>query len=176
MAEHSICTSDYERYREGFWKWLLLNKSVSQRLAMTGCVILVAYWYTVYRVTFETELGWNTMGPVTCFAGLSTFIGGYMSFLYHNRGVSFRSALHWTISRCQSKPYEARGFSLPLWEGVTEDGKAICKEIKAVASGYDVEWDERADERDEVVTKALTKQRKNGKEDKSQDNGEDDED
>jgi hypothetical protein len=116
------------------------------------------------------------MAPVTYFAGLSTFIGGYVSFLYHNRGVSFRSALNLTISRCQSKPYEARGFSLPLWEGLCEDGNAIRKEIKAVASEYDVEWNERADERDEVVTEALRKERKNGKEDKSQDNGVEDED
>ena len=99
-----------------------------------------------------------------------------MSFLYHTRGVSFRSALDLTISRCQSKPHEARGFSLPLWEGLSEDGHAIRKEIKAVASEYDVEWNERANERDEVVTKALRKERKNNKEDKSQDNGEDDED
>jgi hypothetical protein len=147
-----------------------------QRLAMTGCVILVAYWYTVYRVTFETELGWDTMEPVTYLVGLSTFIGGYMWFLYHNREVSYRSALNLTISRRQSKLYEARGFNLPRWEGLIEDGNAIRKEIKAVAAEYDVEWDERADEHDEAVTKALRKERKNGKDDRSKDNDEDDDD
>jgi hypothetical protein len=147
-----------------------------QRLAMTGCVILVAYWYTVYRVTFETELGWDTMEPVTYLVGLSTFIGGYMWFLYHNREVSYRSALNLTISRRQSKLYEARGFNLPHWEGLIEDGNAIRKEIKAVAAEYDVEWDERADEHDEAVTKALRKERKNGQEHKSKDPDEDDDD
>ena len=32
-----------------------------------------------------------------------------------------------------------------------------------MAAEYDVEWDERADEQDEVVTKALRDERKNGK-------------
>jgi calcium uniporter protein, mitochondrial len=147
-----------------------------QRLAMGGCAILVAYWYTVYRLTFETELGWDTMEPVTYLVGLSTFIGGYMWFLYHNREVSYRSALNLTISRRQSKLYEARGFNLPRWEGLVEDGNAIRKEIKAVAAEYDVEWDERADEHDEAVTRALRKERKNVKDDKSKGNDDDGDD
>ena len=138
-----------------------------QRLAMGGCAVLVAYWYTVYRLTFETDLGWDTMEPVTYLVGLSTLIGGYMWFLYHNREVSYRSALNLTVSKRQSKLYGARGFNLARWEGLIEDGNAIRKEIKAVAAEYDVEWDERADELDETVTKALRKERKNGKEDKS---------
>ena len=152
-----------------------------QRLAVGGCAILVAYWYTVYRLTFETDLGWDTMEPVTYLVGLSTFIGGYMWFLYHNREVSYRSALNLTISRRQSKLYEARGFNLARWEGLIEDGNAIRKEIKAVAAEYDVEWDERADEHDEIVTKALRKERKNGKDkdsksEKSKDDDDDDDD
>jgi hypothetical protein len=145
-----------------------------QRLAMGGCAILVAYWYTVYRLTFETDLGWDTMEPVTYLVGLSTLIGGYMWFLYHNREVSYRSALNLTISKRQSKLYEARSFNLSRWEGLIEDGNAIRKEIKAVAAEYDVEWDERADEQDEAVTKALRKERKNGKDDKSKKDKEDD--
>ncbi len=93
-----------------------------QRLAMSGCGILVAYWYLVYRLTFETDLGWDTMEPVTYLVGLSTLIGGYMWFLYHNREVSYRSALSLTISKRQGKLYEARGFNLPRWEGLIEDG------------------------------------------------------
>lgn len=147
-----------------------------QHLAMGGCAILVAYWYTVYRLTFETELGWETMEPITYLVGLSTFIGGYMWFLYHNREVSYRSALNLTISRRQSKLYEARGFNLPRWENLIEDGNAIRKEIKAVAAEYDVEWDERADEHDEAVTKALRKERKNGKDKKSKDDDDDNDD
>ena len=45
-----------------------------------------------------------------------------------------------------------------------------------MASEYDVEWNERADERDEVVTEALRKERKNGKEDRAKGNNEDDDD
>ena len=37
----------------------------AQRVAMGGAVLLVGYWYVVYRLTFETELGWDTMEPVT---------------------------------------------------------------------------------------------------------------
>ena len=109
-----------------------------QRIAMAGCGILVAYWYIVYRLTFETDLGWDTMEPVTYLVGLSTLIGGYMWFLYHNREVSYRSALNITISRRQSKLYGLKGFDLAKWEGLIEEGNAIRKEIKAVASEYDV--------------------------------------
>lgn len=147
-----------------------------QRLAMGGCAVLVAYWYTVYRLTFETELGWDTMEPITYLVGLSSLIGGYMWFLYHNREVSYRSALNLTISRRQSKLYEARGFNLSRWEGLIEDGNAIRKEIKAVAAEYDVEWDERADEQDEAVTKALRKERKNGKNESPKKDADDDDD
>ena len=111
-----------------------------QRLALSGCGILVAYWYTVYRLTFETNLGWEVMEPVTYLVGLSTLIGGYMWFLYHNREVSYRSALNLTISKRQGKLYEQRGFDLPKWESLVEEGNALRKEIKAVASEYDVSW------------------------------------
>lgn len=37
----------------------------AQRVAIGGAGLLVGYWYVVYRLTFETELGWDTMEPVT---------------------------------------------------------------------------------------------------------------
>lgn len=37
----------------------------AQQIAMGGAGLLVGYWYIVYRLTFETELGWDTMEPVT---------------------------------------------------------------------------------------------------------------
>lgn len=37
----------------------------AQRVAIGGAGLLVGYWYIVYRLTFETELGWDTMEPVT---------------------------------------------------------------------------------------------------------------
>ncbi len=60
-----------------------------------------------------------------------------------------------TISRRQSKLYAARGFDLQKWEGLIDEGNALRKEIKSIASEYDVEWDEMSDEQDEKVTKAL---------------------
>lgn len=43
----------------------------AQRVAMGGAGALVAYWYLVYRLTFETDLGWDTMEPVTvCISGI----------------------------------------------------------------------------------------------------------
>lgn len=147
-----------------------------QRIALGGCGLLIGYWYLVYRLTFESDLGWDTMEPVTYLVGLSTFIGGYMWFLYHNREVSYRSALNITISSRQKKLYELKGFDIQKWETLVEEGNAIRKEIKAVASEYDVEWDERKDEHDEKVTKALREERKNGgdKKKKSSKKGEDD--
>ena len=37
----------------------------AQRVAIGGAGLLVGYWYVVYRLTFETDLGWDTMEPVT---------------------------------------------------------------------------------------------------------------
>lgn len=63
---------------------------------------------------------------------------GYLWFLYHNREVSYKSALNLTISRRQTKLYQAKGFDLQRWEHLIEEGNALRKEIKAVASEYDV--------------------------------------
>ena len=43
---------------------LAAHKS-AQRVAIGGAGLLVGYWYVVYRLTFETDLGWDTMEPVT---------------------------------------------------------------------------------------------------------------
>lgn len=167
----------------------------AQRVAMGGAGLLVGYWYVVYRLTFETDLGWDTMEPVTVcssfepnvqilmhsqyLVGLSTLICGYLWFLYHNREVSYRSALNLTISRRQTKLYQAKGFNLQRWESLIEEGNALRSEIKAVAREYDVDWDEKVDEKDGKVTKALKEVReekkaeKSGK-DKKKDDDEDD--
>lgn len=167
----------------------------AQRVAMGGAGLLVGYWYIVYRLTFETELGWDTMEPVTVrsplllpkqeltylqyLVGLSTLICGYLWFLYHNREVSYRSALNLTISRRQTKLYHAKGFDLQRWESLIEEGNALRNEIKAVAREYDVDWDEKVDEKDGKVTAAMKevreekKAKKNGK-DKKKDDGDDD--
>lgn len=35
----------------------------AQRVAMGGAAVLVGYWYVVYRLTFETDLGWVRTSP-----------------------------------------------------------------------------------------------------------------
>ena len=65
------------------------------------------------------------MEPVTYLVGLSTLICGYLWFLYHNREVSYRSALNLTISRRQSRLYELKGFDIQKWESMIEEGNAI---------------------------------------------------
>lgn len=150
----------------------------AQRVAIGGFGILVLWWYLVYRLTFETDLGWDTMEPVTYLASLSTLMGGYLWFLYHNREVSYRSALDFTISRRQKRLYQMKGVDLQLWESLVDEGNMLRKEIKTVAAEYDVEWDERADEQDERVTKALEKERhaKDGKPNREEKDTHDDDD
>jgi hypothetical protein len=87
--------------------------------------------------------------------GLSTLICGYLWFLYHNREVSYRSALNLTISRRQTKLYQNKGFDIQKWETLINEGNALRREIKAIAQEYDVDWDETIDEKDEKVTEAL---------------------
>lgn len=130
-----------------------------QRLAVAGFGGVIGWWCLVCYLTFKTDLGWDTMEPVTYLVGLSAVILGYFWFLYHNREVSYRSALNFTISRRQNKLYQAKGLDLHRWENLVEEANALRKEIKAVASEYDVEWDEAADEHSEEVANTLRKER-----------------
>jgi hypothetical protein len=95
-----------------------------------------------------------------------------MWFLYHNREVSYRSAMNFTISRRQQKLYQDKDFDLRKWQVLIDDGNTLRKEIKAVANEYDVEWDELKDEKDEKVREALKEERKKQK--KAKDDGKDD--
>ena len=58
----------------------------AQRVAMAGAGLLVGYWYVVYRLTFETDLGWDTMEPVTVI-----FRGIYLSINSDKSTVSHRT-------------------------------------------------------------------------------------
>ena len=64
-----------------------------------------------------------------------------------------------TISRRQDKLYQSKGFDNKRWDSLIEDANGYRKEIKQIASEYDVEWDETQDERDEKVTEAMRKVR-----------------
>ena len=52
-----------------------------------------------------------------------------------------------------------KGFDNQRWESLIEEANAYRKEIKQIASEYDVEWDETLDEKDERVTRAMKKVR-----------------
>ena len=64
-----------------------------------------------------------------------------------------------TISRKQAKLYQERGFDNQRWDSLIEEANAYRKEIKQIASEYDVDWDEKADEKDDKVTEAMRKVR-----------------
>jgi len=131
----------------------------AQRVAIGGFGILSLWWYSVYKLTFGTSLGWDTMEPVTYLVSLSTLMGGYLWFLYHNREISYKSALDFTVSARQKKLYQQHNVDLQLWENLVDEGKALRREIKSIAAEYDVEWNERADEQDGRVTEALKPKR-----------------
>jgi hypothetical protein len=97
---------------------------------------------------------------------------GYLWFLYHNRDISYRSALNLTVSRRQNHLYQVKGFDLQKWQALIEEANALRKEIKQVADEYDVEWDERKDEGTEEVHDALKEERNKGK--KKEDDDDDD--
>jgi hypothetical protein len=152
-----------------------LARRSAQRIAIGGFGILVTWWVAIYHFTFQTSYGWDTMEPITYLAGLSSIMIGYLWFLYHNREVSYRSALNLTVSRRQSALYAARGFDLPKWESMIEEANSLRKEIKSIANEYDVEWDEKLDEVSEVVHKAMkeerAKERKKDDEDEEEEEG-----
>lgn len=152
-----------------------LAHKAAKNVAKAGFAGIVSWWGVVYYLTFQTELGWDVMEPVTYLVGLSTLIGGYVWFLYHNREVSYRSAMNFTISRRQQKLYQQHNFDPRKWEILIDDGNSLRKEIKAVANEYDVEWDELREEKDEKVAEALKKERKKQKEGKKSEAKDDDE-
>ncbi|KAF1845283.1 uncharacterized protein K460DRAFT_366155 [Cucurbitaria berberidis CBS 394.84] len=153
-----------------------LAHKAAKNVAKAGFAGIVTWWGVVYYLTFQTELGWDVMEPVTYLVGLSTLIGGYVWFLYHNREVSYRSAMNFTISRRQQKLYQQHSFDLRKWEVLIDDGNSLRREIKAVANEYDVEWDELLDEKDEKVAQALKSERKKKKEGNKSEEKDEDED
>ncbi|KAJ5899745.1 hypothetical protein N7495_004489 [Penicillium taxi] len=150
----------------------------AQRVAVGGFGVLSVWWGTVYMLTFQTELGWDTMEPVTYLVSLSAVMGGYLWFLYHNREISYKSALEFTVSTRQKKLYEQHNVDLQLWENLIDEGKSLRREIKSIAAEYDAEWNERADEQDERVTEALksNKDKKKEKDDEKDKDEEEEED
>lgn len=94
---------------------------------------------------------------------------GYLWFLYHNREVSYRSALNITVSRRQSTLYAAKQFDPTIWESLIEEANALRKEIKLIANEYDVEWDEKKDEASDEVHDALKEVRQKKKREKDDD-------
>ena len=147
----------------------------AQRVAMSGFAGLCTWWGAVYFLTFQTSLGWDTMEPVTYLVGLSGLMGGYLWFLYHNREISYRAALNITISRRQAKLYQAKNFDLEKWENLIHEGNDLRKEIKAVATEYDVEWDEKKDTNAEVA-EALKKDREKEAEEEDEEKSSDKDD
>lgn len=139
-----------------------------QRVALAGFGVLASWWLLVYKLTFGTSLGWDVMEPITYLASLSTLMGGYLWFLYHNREISYRSALDITVSARQKKLYQQKGVDLQLWENLTYEGNSLRREIKTISEDYDTEWDEKLDERNEHVVEAL-KQQRNDRRDKDDD-------
>jgi len=77
------------------------------------------------------------MEPVTYLVGLSTVMSGYLLFFYNSRQG---------LSKRQKKLYREKGFDIDKWEELVYEGKALRREIKAIAEEYDVGWDERSDE------------------------------
>jgi hypothetical protein len=94
---------------------------------------------------------------------------GYLYFLWHNREVSYRAALHMTVSHRQTQLYTARGFDAQKWQNLIDDANALRKEIKIIANEYDVEWDETKDSVSETVHQALREERKKQKSKDDQD-------
>ena len=144
----------------------------AQRLAIAGAVGLAAYWMAVCSLTFYTDLGWDVMEPVTYLVGLSTLICGYLWFVYHRREVSYQAAMQLTVSRRQSMLYQSKGFNIKRWENLVDEANQIRREINTVARAYDVDWDELAEQKEEVIEALKEGSKSKGKSKKEDDNEE----
>ncbi len=97
---------------------------------------------------------------------------GYLYFLWHNREVSYRAALHLTVSHRQSQLYASRGFDAQKWQNLIDEANSLRREIKIIANEYDVEWDETKDSVSETVHQALREERKKHKSDEDKEDEE----
>ncbi|EHK18513.1 uncharacterized protein TRIVIDRAFT_127145, partial [Trichoderma virens Gv29-8] len=143
----------------------LLAHKGAHRLAQGGFAALASWWCVVYYVTFHTDFGWDLVEPITYLAGLTTIMGGYLWFLFISRDLSYKAAMNVTVSRRQHALYQERGFDPQKWEHLVHEANALRREIKAVATEYDVDWDEMKDLGGQEVKKILEKER-NGKKEK----------
>ncbi|KAL0934539.1 siderophore biosynthesis protein [Colletotrichum truncatum] len=148
----------------------------AHRLAQGGFGVLLGWWGVVYYVTFHTDFGWDLVEPVTYLAGLTTIMGGYLWFLYISRDLSYKAALNVTVSRRQQALYHARGFDPQIWEQLVQEANSLRREIKLVATEYDVDWDETKDLGGEEVQEVLDKEKKNNQRKRSDEDEEDDDD
>ncbi|KAF4966112.1 hypothetical protein FSARC_6163 [Fusarium sarcochroum] len=132
----------------------------AHRLAQGGFAALAGWWGVVYYVTFHTQWGWDLVEPVTYLAGLSTVMGAYLWFLYISRDLSYKAAMKVTVSKRQAALYQERGFDQARWEQLVREANDLRKDIKVVASEYDVDWDENKDLGGEEVKKVLEEEKK----------------
>ncbi|KAF7561547.1 hypothetical protein G7046_g2592 [Stylonectria norvegica] len=137
----------------------LLAHKGAHRLAQGGFAALATWWAIVYYVTFHTDAGWDLVEPVTYLAGLTTIMGGYLWFLFISRDLSYKAAMNVTVSKRQTALYSERGFQPDKWEQIVHEMNALRREIKIIASEYDVEWDEMKD-LGEDVKQILEKEKK----------------
>lgn len=133
----------------------LLAHQGAHRIAQGGLGALIAWWGTVYYVTFHTDAGWDLVEPVTYLAGLTTIMGGYLWFLYMSRDLSYKAAMNVTVSKRQNALYQERGFDHGKWEHLVQEANALRREVRNVATEYDVEWNEMKDLGGEEVKQAL---------------------
>ncbi|EPQ50546.1 hypothetical protein GLOTRDRAFT_123551 [Gloeophyllum trabeum ATCC 11539] len=108
----------------------------ARRVALGGFAMLVVYWGAVARLTFW-DYGWDIMEPITYLSGLSTVILGYLWFLFQGREVSYSSVLHQSISARRDALYKARGFDIDRWVDLTNEARAIKREIGKIAEDYE---------------------------------------
>lgn len=130
------------------------------RIAKGGFVGLVGWWGAVYYASYHTDVGWDAVEPATYLVGLTTIMGGYLWFLYISRDLSYRAALNVTVSRRQHALYKEKGFDLEQWEQMVHEANALRREIKMVATEYDVEWKEERDLGGEEVKTVLENEEK----------------
>ncbi|ATY66087.1 hypothetical protein A9K55_001978 [Cordyceps militaris] len=142
------------------------------RLAKGGFGLLASWWATVYYVTFHTEMGWDLVEPITYLAGLTTIMAGYLWFLFISRDLSYKAAMNVTVSKRQNALYLERGFNIAKWEQLVQEANALRRELRVIATEYDVEWEEMKDLGGWGVKEAL----ENEDEKKKKDRDEDDDD
>eukprot|EP01113_Clastostelium_recurvatum_P031610 TRINITY_DN3960_c0_g1_i6.p1 TRINITY_DN3960_c0_g1~~TRINITY_DN3960_c0_g1_i6.p1 ORF type:complete len:374 (-),score=66.55 TRINITY_DN3960_c0_g1_i6:18-1139(-) len=125
-----------------------IAKRTAKRFVIMGAGVLATWWLGVGFATFYTNLGWDTMEPITYLTGIGMVYSGYLWFLYHNREISYSSVFGAATSQQSHKLYLRHNFDPDRYAELIKEVKKLRHAIKRAGRDYGIDWEQGMTEED----------------------------